>query len=78
MKNLKKWPVKKTKQKNAQMTSSQVNGENSFATNNSTSNSSSSFSCKQTLDRSIARADLQLPKGPNEKAEVIHRLATKY
>ena len=47
------------------------NGEKSSAANNSTLNSSSSFSCKQTLYRSIARADLQLPKSPNERAEVI-------
>ena len=46
--------------------------------NNSTPNSSSSFSCNQTRYRSIARADLQLPKSPNKKAEVIQRLATKY
>ena len=59
------------KQTNAQMTSSQANGENSSATNNSTPNSSSSFSCKQTLYCSIARADLQLPKKTNKKAEVI-------
>ena len=75
---LKKWSVNKTKQKNTQMTSSQTNGENSSATNNSTANSSLSFSCKQTLYRSIARADLQLPKSLNEKAQVIQRLATKY
>ena len=60
------------------MTSSQTNGENSSATNNSTANSSLSFSYKQTLYRSIARANLQLSKSPNEKAEVIQRLATKY
>ena len=59
------------KQTNAQMTSSQANGENSSATNNSTPNSSSSFSCKQTLYCSIARADLQSPKKTNKKAEVI-------
>ena len=75
---LEKWSVKKTKKTNAQMTSSQSNGENSSATNNATPNSSSSFSCKQTLYRSIARAGLQLPESPNEKAEVIQKLATKY
>ena len=75
---LKKWSVNKTKQTNTQMASSQPNGKNSSATNNSTANSSLSFSCKETLYRSIARANLQLPKSPNEKAEVIQRLATKY
>ena len=49
-----------------------------FATNNSSPNSGLSFSCKQTLYRSIVRADLHLPKSPNKKAEVIQRLATKY
>ena len=47
------------------------NGEKSSAANNSTLNSSSSFSCKQTLYRSVARADSQLPESPNERAEVI-------
>ena len=65
------------KQTNAQITSSQPNGENSSGKIKSTLNSSSSFSCKQTLYRSIARADLQLPKSPNEKAEVIQKLAKK-
>ena len=37
---LKKWSAQKTKQTNAQMTSSQPNGENSSVTNNSTPNSS--------------------------------------
>ena len=60
------------------MTTSQPNGENSSATNNSTPNSSLSFSWKQTLYSSIARVNLKLPKIPNKKAEVIQRLATKY
>ena len=59
------------------MTTSQPNGENSSATNNSTPNSSSSFSWKQTSYRTIARADLKLPKSLNKKAEGIQRLATK-
>ena len=75
---LRKWSRKKTKQTNAKMINFQPNGEKSSAANNSTLNSSSSFSWKQTLYRSIARADLQLPKSPNERAEVIQRLATKY
>ena len=37
---LKKWSAQKTKQTNAQMTSSQPNGENSSVTNSSTPNSS--------------------------------------
>ena len=78
MRKLEKWVAKKTKQANAQMGTPQPNGENSFATNNSSPNSGLSFSCKQTLYRSIVRADLHLPKSPNKKAEVIQRLATKY
>ena len=38
----------------------------------------SSFSCKQTLHRSLSRADSHLPKSPHKKAEIIQRLATKY
>ena len=60
------------------MTSCHSNGENSSPKNNSTPNSSSSFSCKQALYHSIAKADLQLPKSWNDKAEVIKRLAAKY
>ena len=78
MRNLEKWSAKKIKQINTQITTSQPNGENSSATNNSTPNSSLSFSWKQTLYSSIARVNLKLPKIPNKKAEVIQRLATKY
>ena len=60
------------------MISCHPNGENSSPINNSTPNSSLSFSCKQTLYHSIARADLQLPKSWNDKAEVIQWLAAKY
>ena len=60
------------------MTTPQPNGENSFATNNLTANSSSSFSWKETLYRSIARAHLHLPKSPNKKTGVMQRLATQY
>ena len=38
----------------------------------------SSFSCKQTLHRSLSRADSHLPKSPHKKAEIIQSLATKY
>ena len=68
----------KTKTSKCQNDNSQPNGKKSSATNNWTPNSSSPFSCKQTLHRSIARADLQLSKSPNEKVEVIQRLAAKY
>ena len=66
MRNLEKQSAKKTKQVNTQITTSQRNGENSSATNNSTPNSSLSFSWKQTLHSSIARVNLQLPKIPNK------------
>ena len=55
----------------------QINSENFSATNNSTPNRNSSISCKQTLNRSIARADLHWPKIQNKKAELIQRPATK-
>ena len=38
----------------------------------------SSFSCKQTLHRSLSRADSHLPKSPHKKAEIIQRFSTKY
>ena len=60
------------------MTTPLPNGENSFTTNNSTPNSSVSFSRKQTLCCSVARADLHFLKSPNKKADVIRRFATKY
>ena len=67
MRNLREWAANKTKQANAQMTTPQLNNENSFATNNSTPNISLPFSCKQTLYRSIAKADLHLPKSQTKK-----------
>ena len=60
------------------MTSSQLNSEISSTTNNSTPYISSSFSYKKTLYPVFARADLQLLKSPNKKAEVTQSLATKY
>ena len=38
----------------------------------------SSFSSKQILNRSISRADNNLPKSPNKKAEVIGKLVERY
>ena len=77
MRNLRKRSAKKPKQLNAQMTTLQPHGENFSATNNSVRNRSSSFSCKQTLYRSIAKANLHCLKSPNKKAEIIQRLTTK-
>ena len=56
---------------------------NPVATANETSSSipqrpSSVFSSKQTLHRSLSRADAHLPKIPNKTAENIQRLATQY
>lgn len=36
------------------------------------------FSSKQTLHRSLSRADAHLPESPNTKAEIIQRLVTKH
>ena len=64
---LREWAANKTKQTNTQLTTPQLNNENSFATNNSTPNISLSFSCKKTLYRSIKKADLHLPKSQTKK-----------
>ena len=77
MRNLRKRSAKKPKRLNAQMTTLQPHGENFSATNNSVRNRSSSFSCKQTLYRSIAKANLHCLKSPNKKVEIIQRLTTK-
>ena len=42
------------------------------------SSQDSSFSNKQTLHRSLSRADNHLPKSPHKKAEVIEKLVEKY
>ena len=38
----------------------------------------SSFTNKQTLHRSLSRADNHLPKSPHKKAEIIEKLVEKY
>lgn len=36
------------------------------------------FSCKQTLNRSVSKVEKSLPKNPGKKTEVIRSLASKY
>ena len=76
---LRKWATKKRKEV-PEAANSEVpeagNSEGYIQENAQTPGSS--FSCKQTLHRSLSRADSHLPKSPHKKAEVIQRSATKY
>ena len=68
---LRKWAAKKKKKAND-------SNAQEVASDSASSTPCSAFSCKQSLHRSLSRADLHLPKSPNKKAEIIQRLATKY
>ena len=49
---------------------------NTKSTNENRRNSS--FTTKQTMHRSLSRADSHLPKSPHKKAEIIQKLPSKY
>ena len=57
-----------------------ANGANAheFTNDSASSTPVSAFSCKQSLHRSLLRANLHLPKSPSKNAEIIQRLTTKY
>ena len=68
---LRKWAAKKKKKADDP-------NIQTIASDSASSTPGSAFSCKQSLHRSLSRANQHLPKRPNKKAEVIQRLATKY
>ena len=68
---LRKWAAKKRKEVPEAGNSEGYTQENAQTPG-------SSFSCKQTLHRSLSRADSHLPKSSHKKAEIIQRLVTKY
>ena len=71
---LRKWAANKKKKANE---ANEANA-NELANDSASSAPVSAFSCKQSLHRSLSRADLHLLKSPHKKAEIIQRLATKY
>ena len=76
---LRKWAAKKRKEVPEAGNSEVPEAGNSEGyTQENAQAPGSSFSCKQTLHRSLSRADSHLPKSPHKKAEIIQRLATKY
>ena len=76
---LRKWAAKKRKEIPEAGNSEVPEAGNSEGyTQENAQTPGSSFSCKQTLHRSLSRADSHLPKSPHKKAEIIQRLATKY
>ena len=75
---LRKWAAKKRKEVPEAANSEVPEAGNSEGyTQENAQRPGSSFSCKQTLHRSLSRADSHLPKSPHKKAEIIQRLATK-
>ena len=76
---LRKWAAKKRKDVIEAANSEVPEAGNSEGyTQENSQKPGSLFSCKQTLHRSLSRADSHLPKRPHKKAEIIQRLATKY
>ena len=74
---LRKWAAKKKKEEEVIVTEA-VNVEVRVQEETSTQTLGSAFSSRQTLHRSLRRADSHLPKSPHKKAEIMQRLATKY
>ena len=74
---LRKWAAKENKEGEVIVTEA-VNVEVRVQDETSTQTRGSAFQSRQTLHRSLSRADSHLPKSPHKKAEIIQRLATKY
>ena len=74
---LRKWAAKKNKEEEV-IVPEAANAEVRAQEETSTQTPGSAFSCRQTLHRSLSRADSHLPKSPDKKAEITQSLATKY
>ena len=74
---LRKWAAKKNKEEEV-IVPEAVHTEVRAQEDTSTQTPGSTFSCRQTLHRSLSRANCHLPKSPHKKAEIIQTLATKY
>ena len=74
---LRKWAAKENKEGEVIVTEA-VNVEVRVQDETSTQTRGSAFQSRQTLHRSLSRADSHLPKSPHKKAEIMQRLATKY
>ena len=72
-----KWAAKKNKDEEV-IVPEAVNAEVRAQEETSSQTPGSAFSSRQTLRRSLSRADSHLSKSPHKKAEIIQRLATRY